>query len=134
MSLNAALRLTAGSFILISLILGYFLTPYWYYLTGFVGLNLLQSGFTRWCPAISLFRRLGLKEETCGGRPSVQQGVHLIAGLLVLTTVAPVLFMQASQNWLLLTAVIGASLGQSAFSGWCPAMTFARLLGCKPAQ
>jgi hypothetical protein len=53
----------AGIVTLLSLGLGYFLdNPYWYLLTAFVGLNLLQSAFTKWCPAMTIFRKLGLKE------------------------------------------------------------------------
>jgi len=36
-------------------------SPYWYLLTAFVGLNLLQSTFTNWCPAMSIFRAVGLR-------------------------------------------------------------------------
>ena len=43
MTIERALRLIAGTFILISLALGFWLTPYWYLFTAFVGLNLLQS-------------------------------------------------------------------------------------------
>ena len=50
MNVNAWLRLIAGAFILISLFLGHFVSPWFYLFTAFVGLNLLQSSFTRWCP------------------------------------------------------------------------------------
>ncbi|WP_027859171.1 YgaP family membrane protein [Marinobacterium jannaschii] len=132
MTLNAALRLMAGSVILISLALGTYLHEYWYYLTGFVGLNLLQSGVTRWCPAVSIFKMAGLKAEPCvsSGR-SIHQGVHIIAGSMVLVTVAMVVFLKMTPMILLLTAVFGFSLLQSAFSGWCPAFSIARLLGFK---
>ena len=46
MTVERALRLIAGSFILLSLALGHYVSPYWYLFTAFVGLNLLQSGFT----------------------------------------------------------------------------------------
>ncbi len=62
MTVERALRLMAGTFILLSLALGHWVHPYWYLFTGFVGLNLLQSGFTNWCPAMYLLRKLGLKE------------------------------------------------------------------------
>ncbi len=61
MTVNEALRATAGFFILLSLALGHWVNPYWYLFTAFVGLNLLQSAFTRWCPAMAIFRKLGLK-------------------------------------------------------------------------
>jgi len=51
----------AGSFILASVALGYWVHPNWYLFTAFVGLNLLQSAFTNWCPMITLLRALGAK-------------------------------------------------------------------------
>ena len=62
MSMEQYIRAIAGTFVLISLALGYLHSPYWHYFTAFVGLNLLQSAFTRWCPAMTIFRKLGLKE------------------------------------------------------------------------
>jgi hypothetical protein len=53
----------AGAFILLSVALGYWLSPYWYLFTAFVGLNLFQSGLTNWCPAMFLLRKLGLRES-----------------------------------------------------------------------
>lgn len=133
MTLNAALRLMAGTAILISLALGTYLNPAWYYLTGFVGLNLLQSGITQWCPAASLFRFMKLTEHSCAAGMSVHQGVHLIAGTVVLGTVLAVIVFTAPQALLYVTAIVGASLLQSAFTGWCPAFTLATLLGFKQA-
>ena len=60
MRLEEALRLVAGVFVTASVALGYFVSPWWFLLTGFVGLNLLQSAFTRWCPMMSVLRRAGL--------------------------------------------------------------------------
>jgi hypothetical protein len=60
-NVDAALRGIAGTFVLASLALGYFVLPYWYLFTAFVGLNLLQSAFTGWCPMMSILRKLGLK-------------------------------------------------------------------------
>ena len=67
MNLNEALRAIAGVFILASVALAHFVSPNWLYFTAFVGLNLLQSAFTRWCPMISILRKAGLKEtsEAC---------------------------------------------------------------------
>ena len=62
MTVNAALRAMAGFFVLLSVALGYWHHPYWFLFTAFVGLNLLQSAFTNWCPAMTIFRKLGLKE------------------------------------------------------------------------
>lgn len=129
MTLHAALRLMAGSVILISLLIGHYVHPWGYYLTAFVGLNLLQSAFTNWCPAMTVFRKLGLREERCAQGMSIHQGVHLIAGAMVLVTLALVFLAQLPQALLLVTGVIGLSLLQSAFTGWCPAFWLARLLG-----
>ena len=60
MTIERALRLIAGSFILLSLALGHYVSPYWYLFTAFVGLNLFQSGFTNWCPMMIFLRKLGL--------------------------------------------------------------------------
>lgn len=54
------IRAIAGSFVTISLILGYFVSPYWYLFTLFVGLNLFQSAFTQWCLAEEILKELGL--------------------------------------------------------------------------
>jgi Inner membrane protein YgaP-like, transmembrane domain len=61
MDINRWLRLVAGAFVLASLALGYFVSPWWYLFTAFVGLNLLQSAFTNWCPMMSFLRKLGVK-------------------------------------------------------------------------
>jgi DUF2892 family protein len=60
MTIERTLRAIAGTFVLLSLALGYWISPYWYLFTAFVGLNLLQSGFTNWCPMMSFLRKLGL--------------------------------------------------------------------------
>jgi hypothetical protein len=49
MRMHYLIRRIAGTFVLVSLALGYWVSPYWYLFTAFVGLNLLQSSFTRWC-------------------------------------------------------------------------------------
>lgn len=51
----------AGSFILISLVLGYYVHPYWLFLTAFVGLNMLQAAFTGLCPLAMILKKIGLK-------------------------------------------------------------------------
>ncbi|MBI5744575.1 MAG: DUF2892 domain-containing protein [Elusimicrobia bacterium] len=62
MKLNDALRLLAGVMVLLSVTLTLYVDTRWVWLTVFVGLNLLQSAFTKWCPAIWLFRKLGMEE------------------------------------------------------------------------
>jgi hypothetical protein len=61
MTVERALRLMAGAVILLSLALAHYLSPNWLWLTAFVGLNLLQSAFTNWCPAMTILRKLGVK-------------------------------------------------------------------------
>jgi len=67
MTVERAVRLMAGIMIIISLALAHYLSPYWLWLTVFVGFNLLQSAFTKWCPAITIFRVMGLRQEDCCG-------------------------------------------------------------------
>ena len=60
-------RIVAGSFVLLSLALGIpgsplFVSPWWLAFTAFVGANLLQSGFTRWCLMESLLRKFGVRQ------------------------------------------------------------------------
>jgi hypothetical protein len=62
MTIERALRALAGFFVMLSVALGYWAHPAWFLLTAFVGLNLFQSGFTNSCPAMAVFRRLGLRE------------------------------------------------------------------------
>ena len=59
MTIERYLRFIAGSFVLVSVVLGYFHSPYWFLFTGFVALNLIQSAFTNWCPMMAFLRRLG---------------------------------------------------------------------------
>lgn len=61
----------AGIMVLLSVALGYFVSPWWYLLTAFAGLNLLQSAFTGFCMPAIVFSRLGLKSGppfTCAVR------------------------------------------------------------------
>jgi hypothetical protein len=71
MTVERTLRLMAGAFVLISLALGYWVSPYWFLFTAFVGLNLFQSGITNWCPAMAILRWLGMRDA---GGPSKQIG------------------------------------------------------------
>jgi hypothetical protein len=67
MNVDRWLRLVAGFFVMLSLALGYFVHPYWYFFTAFVGLNLFQSAFTNWCPMMTFLRKLGVKDQTAHG-------------------------------------------------------------------
>lgn len=64
------LRRFAGSFVLVSLALGYWVNPAWLLFTAFVGLNLLQSSFTGFCPLERVLGRFGL----AGCAPSASRG------------------------------------------------------------
>ena len=70
MKLEAAIRILAGTFVLLSLLLGYLYSPWWHLFTAFVGLNLIQSALTGFCPAEIVLKRLGVgkdREACCGG-------------------------------------------------------------------
>jgi hypothetical protein len=57
------IRVIAGSFVLASLALGWFVSPWFFLFTAFVGVNLFQSGFTGWCLMEKILRRLGVPER-----------------------------------------------------------------------
>ncbi|MDT3683673.1 MAG: DUF2892 domain-containing protein [Pseudorhodoplanes sp.] len=61
MTLDHAVMMFAGFIILLSLVLGFYGSPYWYLLTAFVGLNLIQASVTGFCPAAMVFKKLGVK-------------------------------------------------------------------------
>jgi hypothetical protein len=61
MTIERGLRLIAGTFVLLSVLLAVLHSSYWLLLTAFVGLNLLQSAFTNWCPMMWLLEKIGLK-------------------------------------------------------------------------
>lgn len=63
MTIEPLIRLIAGVFVLGSVLLGYAVHPYFYGFTAFVGLNLLQSAFSGWCPMMGLLRALGVPES-----------------------------------------------------------------------
>lgn len=61
MSLENRVRIMAGTMILLSLVLTLTVSKYWLFLTGFVGVNLIQSAFTRFCPAEMILAKFGSK-------------------------------------------------------------------------
>jgi hypothetical protein len=61
MTIEPMLRLIAGTFVAASVLLGVLVHPYFLWFTLFVGLNLVQSGFTNWCPMMSFLRRCHVK-------------------------------------------------------------------------
>jgi hypothetical protein len=63
MKMHYLIRRFAGVFVLASLALGYWVSPYWYLFTAFVGVNLLQSSFTHWCMLEGILVRSGCGRE-----------------------------------------------------------------------
>ena len=61
MALDRVILAFAGFMILVSVALGVYVSPYWFFLTVFVGLNLIQSSFTGFCPAAMIFKKFGVK-------------------------------------------------------------------------
>ncbi len=68
MTVERGLRLVAGVVVLISLALAHFVSINWLWLTALVGLNLLQSSITDWCPGMVILRAMGLKNASCSTR------------------------------------------------------------------
>ncbi|MGD0463095.1 MAG: DUF2892 domain-containing protein [Tepidisphaeraceae bacterium] len=65
MTRQSAVHVFAGCLLLLSLALAHWVSPWWLLLTAFVGANLLQSGFTGFCPAEAIFGKLGFKDSGC---------------------------------------------------------------------
>lgn len=63
MTVERMLRLVAGVFVSASVLLGIYVHQNFLWFTLFVGLNLLQSGFTNWCPMMAILRRAGIHEH-----------------------------------------------------------------------
>jgi DUF2892 family protein len=68
MTVERAIRALAGFFVMASVTLGYFVYPAFFLFTAFVGANLFQSAFTNACPAMSIFRRLGVPDTSTAPR------------------------------------------------------------------
>ncbi|HEX7077345.1 MAG TPA: DUF2892 domain-containing protein [Candidatus Eisenbacteria bacterium] len=62
MTVDEGLRMVAGTFILLSVALAVWVNPWFLAFTAFVGLNLLQSAFSRWCPMMWFLRKLGFRQ------------------------------------------------------------------------
>lgn len=71
MSIERIVRIVAGFFILLSLLLAHttgtadLSSMSWLWFTAFVGANLFQSGLTNWCPLVSILKKTGLKDSAC---------------------------------------------------------------------
>lgn len=77
MSLHYRIRAIAGSFVLVSLALGWWVSPWWFLFTAFVGANLLQSAFTRWCLMEDILGSLGLAGDGEPGGDGGAAGAEL---------------------------------------------------------
>jgi len=70
MNVDKAVMMFAGFVVLASLALGTWVSPWWYLLAAFAGLNMIQAAFTGFCPAAIVFRKLGLAPgEAFPGQP-----------------------------------------------------------------
>ena len=74
MTVNDAVRAIAGFFVLASVALGYWVHPGFFLFTAFVGANLLQSGFSKWCPMITILRKAGMKDALAESKASCCAG------------------------------------------------------------
>lgn len=63
MNVNDWIHVLAGLFIMISLALGYWVHHYWFFFTAFVGANLFQFGFSKFCPLGIILKKLGVPEK-----------------------------------------------------------------------
>ena len=63
MNVDRYLRLIAGFFVMLSVGLGMWVNPNWFWFTAFVGANLFQSAFTKWCPMMWFLKKLGVPES-----------------------------------------------------------------------
>lgn len=70
MTVERMVRIIAGTFILASLALAHFVNPNWLFFTAFVGLNLFQSGFTKFCPLDNILKKLGVPTSADAANPS----------------------------------------------------------------
>jgi len=64
MKTESFVRIVAGTMVLVSTALIYFVSPWWLLLNVFIGANLIQSAFTGFCPPEILFRKLGIGQDT----------------------------------------------------------------------
>jgi hypothetical protein len=63
MTVDRWVRIIAGTFVFCSVTLGYYVSPYFFLFTAFVGLNLFQSGITRWCLMEDILKKIGVAER-----------------------------------------------------------------------
>ena len=68
-TVERALRVIAGAFVTLSVLLGIYVNTHFLWFTLFVGVNLFQSGFTEWCPMMAILRKGGLTDAPVPGTP-----------------------------------------------------------------
>jgi len=73
MKMHYIIRGIAGTFVLASLALGYLVSPWWLLFTAFVGLNLLQSSFSKWCLMENILEKLGVAERAVAADPTARR-------------------------------------------------------------
>jgi len=61
MNIDRIILAFAGTIVLVSMVLGLYITPIWFALTGFVGLNMIQAAFTGFCPLAIILKRMGVR-------------------------------------------------------------------------
>lgn len=119
------LRFVPGVLVLTSVVLGVAEDAWWLALAGFVGANLVQSAFSKWCLLERMLLRAGLPDE-CDqaastirfSRPSTTKDIiRLVAGVMILGSVSLALYV--SPWGLLIGGFVGANLLQSSFTRWC---------------
>jgi hypothetical protein len=69
MTVERTLRLIAGAFVTLSVLLGIYVNANFLWFTVFVGLNLFQSAFTNWCPMMAILRKAGLRDTAHAAAP-----------------------------------------------------------------
>ena len=72
MSIKEGLRAIAGAFVVISVALGFWVSPWFFAFTAFVGLNLFQSAFTRTCPMVWVLRKAGCRDDISPPAPETR--------------------------------------------------------------
>ncbi len=70
MKIHLIIRRFAGAFILLSLVLAHYHSPYWLWVTAFAGFNLLQSSFTNFCPLEIILKKYGVGGSCCESEKS----------------------------------------------------------------
>jgi hypothetical protein len=80
MKMELIVRRFAGTIVLASLALAHYHSPNWLWVTAFVGLNLLQSSITKFCPLEIILKKLGVGGSCCGGEKTGDSGCCSGAG------------------------------------------------------